>query len=145
MNPRSKHYRTQNMDELSLPKTKLILSDGVLKKFGKDNTVSATFPMESIKDIRCEKTTDYAVSILFFAICSSLGIIAKVFIPSPGWGWTAALICGFAACFSILMANGRRIILETNGGIVSYPVADGFEEAEGFAVSAKQKLELHSS
>ena len=133
-----------SMEDLNLPKTKLSLSDGVLKKLSKNDALVATFALEDIKDIRCDKSADYAFPLILIAVFSSLAIVSIFYIPWTGLGWTLAIMCGGAALFSIQIIYGRKIVLETDNGTVGYPVADTYEEADGFVVSVKQRLKANS-
>ncbi|MAG94598.1 MAG: hypothetical protein CMJ48_12745 [Planctomycetaceae bacterium] len=132
------------MEDIQLPKTKIALSDGVIRKLGKDGAVIATFTLDDLKDIRCEKSADYPFPLGLIAVFSSLAVVAKQFIPSPGLGWTVSILCAGVSIFSVIIICGRRIVLETRDGTVGYPVVDGFEEAEGFAVSVRQRLNNRS-
>lgn len=128
------------MEDLELPKTKLFLFGNVLKKSGKNGTTIATFALADINDIRCKKTSEYALPVMLIAVFASLAIVSKTYIPWPGLDWTAAIICGAIALFAIVLICGRKIVLDTDEGTVAYLVSDTFEEAEGFVLSVRQRL-----
>lgn len=127
--------------DLQLPKTGLTLStNGVLRKHGRGNIVIASFAMSEIKNIHCEKTMDYSFPIVLTTVFAALGVAAWLYIPSPGWSWAAVIACGAAVLISLVIIEGRKIVLETKNGTVAYGVIDSFEDAEGFVISVKQRL-----
>lgn len=128
------------MDDLYLPKTGVKLSDEVIRKLGKGDVVIASFSLDSIQDIRCEETADYPFPLVLMAVFVALAVVARQYISSPGLGWATAIVCAGIALFSVLGIYGRKIVLETDTGTVAYPVVDTVEEAEGFVISVRQRL-----
>ena len=125
---------------LQLPKTKLFIHADKLTKKGDNDAVVAEFPLGDIDEVRVEGTADYPFPIAVILIFGSLAYVAKTYIPYTGLGWTAAIICIAIAAFAPLLINGRKIVIETTNGAVGYPVADAFEEADGFVISLKRRL-----
>ena len=125
---------------LQLPKTKLALHDGMLTKTGEDDALIAELPLSEISDVRIEKTTEYPFPLVIVGIFLALAVVSKVYMPSTGWGWAGTIVCLGIAGFAVMMISGRKIVIETQNGTVGYPVADGFEEADGFVVSLRRKV-----
>ena len=125
---------------LQLPKTKLVVRDGMLTKTGKEDVVVAELQLTDITDVRVEKTADYPFPMAIVAVFVALAVVSKVYVLSAGWGWTGAIVCLAIAGFAVFAIYGRKIVIETNSGAVGYPVADTFEEADGFVVSLRQRL-----
>ena len=125
---------------LSLPKTKLILADGTLRKRGSGDEVIATFELADVKDIYCENTVDVAFPAVMSLVLAALAMIAKLYITSEGWGWTVCILCSGLAVLSLLMISGKKIFVETEDGTVGYAVQDSFDDADGFVISVKQHL-----
>jgi len=125
---------------LELPKTKLVVRDGILKKMCNGDAVVAELPLTDITDVHVEKTADYPFPGVIIAIFAALAIVCRAYAPSAGWGWTGAIVCLGIVGFAVLMIFGRKIVIETIDGTVGYPVGDAFEEADGFVISLKQKL-----
>ncbi len=133
------------MDILRLPKTNLILSGGVLRRLGKDQSVLAAFPVEEITDVRCEQTKTYGAPAAVIVFFSAMAIVAKIYIPSPGWAWATAIMCAGVSALGFAMIEETRIVVETSSGTVSYLVEDDNDEAEGFAVSLKHLIKTPAS
>lgn len=130
---------------LELPKTRLAVSDGALRKTGKNDTLVAELPLANIADIRVERTADYPLPCVICAVFVALAVVSKVYVTSTGIGWTGAIICLCIAGLAVLAIHGRKIVIETKDGLVGYPVADTFEEADGFVVSVKAMLSSSES
>ena len=127
------------MDELSLPKTKLAYRDGLLIKTGKDDVVLASFTRKDITSIRTEKSILYG-AIALPAIFIALAIVSRCYIPSGVLNWLAIIASFAIAAFTFCMIFTQKVVIETKNGEVSYPVNDGFEEADGFALSIMSEL-----
>lgn len=128
------------MDDLELPRSRLYLADGVLCKLSENDVAIGRFPLDKIRDIRLETSRDYALPLILFGVFSGLAMVAKQFISSPALAWSAAIVCVGIAVFALITIDGRKVVIETNDGVVGYPVSDGWEDAEGFVITVRQHL-----
>ena len=136
-NPCQKKTEEANVN---LQITKLSLADDELKKFDKKGNLVAAFPLDSIRDVRLEKTIDYVIPSIFIFVFASLAVISKTYISSPGLAWTLTVIfCGLILC-SLTAYSDRNIVVSTTAGEVKYSVKDEFELAEGFVAALNQQL-----
>ena len=130
------------MQVLDLPKSQLALHREEMVKYGPGDVVVARYPVERIVGIGLEKSRELGFPIVLTAVFAALAVVAYRYITSPGWSWTAVIVC-LGICGVVLASiEGRKLVIETKNGTVRYPVADLFEEAEGFVVSANAMLEL---
>jgi hypothetical protein len=130
------------MQILDLPKSKLRLDTDELVKCGPGDSVVARYPTEHIVRIGLEKTQEYGTAFVLIAIFASLAFVSNQYVESAGWSWTGVIVC-LGICGLVLTGiEGRSLVIETTGGVVQYPVADLFEEAEGFVLSANALLGL---
>ena len=130
------------MPLLELPKSKLVLGTDELVKYGAGETVMARYPSERILRLRLEKSREYGFGFLLIGVFLALAFVAHRFIGSPGWSWAAVIVCLGIAGLGALSIEGRKIVIETADGTISYPVLDQYEDAEGFALSANSALGL---
>jgi hypothetical protein len=130
------------MQILELPKSKLALHDEELIKLGSNDSVLARHPTTGIVALRLEKTQQYAFATLILSVFTGLALVAYRYVASPGWSWTAIIVCLGICGFTFFGIEGRQLVVETTSGTVRYPLADLFEEAEGFVLSANSLLQL---
>ena len=104
----------------------------------------ARYPTQGIVRLGLEKSRELGVPFVLVSVFLALAYVAHEFVSSPGWSWTAVVVCLGICAVMIMSIEGRRIVIETTSGTVRYPVADLFEEAEGFVLSANALLELAS-
>lgn len=130
------------MQVLDLPKSKLSLHRDEMVKYASGDAVVARYPTSGILGIELEKTRQIGFPIVLSAVFLALAFVSYRFVESPGWSWTGVIvslgICGLV----VLSTEGRDLVIETTTGTVRYPVADLFEEAEGFVVSANALLAI---
>ena len=131
------------MSQLDLPKTKLSLKDEVLEKYNNDDSVAASFSINDISEISVEESKEYSITLIFCAALVGLTWVARTYITSPGWSWTAIIACMAMICFSFLMITVHKIQIVTKNGKVAYTISDSVEEAEGFALSLSHIIEFH--
>lgn len=130
------------MPVLDLPKTKLALHADEMLKYGPGDVVVARYPTDQIIKIGLEKSKDLGFPCVVTAVFGALAFVSYRFISSPGWSWAAVIVC-LGVCGIVMMSiDGRKIVVETTNGTVRYVVAELFEEAEGFVLSANSLLEL---
>ena len=130
------------MQVLDLPKSRIALHRDEMVKYGPGDTAIARYPTDQIVSVELEKTRELGGAGVIIAIFASLAFVAHRYVTSPGWAWTAVIACLGICAFAVLGIEGRRLVIETSGGTARYPVADLFEEAEGFVVSANTLLAL---
>ncbi len=126
---------------LRLPKTGLVVRDGTLTKIGKEDAVLAELPLADVTDVRVERTAQYGLPLVIIGVLVSLAVVCKLYVPVAGLAWTGAIICFGIAAFAVLLIHGRKIVIQTRNGVVGYAIADEDEEADGFLVSLRYKLE----
>jgi len=132
------------MQVLDLPKSKLTLYTDELVKRGPGDSVVARYPTDRIVRIGLETSQEYATAFVLFTTFAALAFVSHQYISSPGWSWTAVILCLGICAIVIMGIEGRRLVIETTGGAARYPVADLFEEAEGFVLSANALLGLEA-
>ncbi len=132
------------MQVLDLPKSKLALHRDEMVKYGLGDTVVARYPTEQITRIGLEKSRDLGFPILMISVFAALAFVSHQYIASPGWSWTAVIACLGVCGIFVMSIEGRRIMIETTTGTIRCAVADLFEEAEGFVISANSMLELEN-
>lgn len=132
------------MQVLDLPKSKLALHQDELVKYGPGETAVARYPTERIVHIGLERTRELGMPLLLVSVFLALAYVAHVFVASPAWSWTGVIVCLGICGLVLLGIEGRNLVIETTIGTVRYQVADLFEEAEGFVLSANALLELES-
>ncbi len=130
------------MQVLDLPKSRLALHQDEMVKYGPGDTAIARYPTDQIVKIGLEKSREFGPAIVLIGVFASLAFVAYRFVESPGWSWTAVIVCLGICGFALLCIEGRKLVIETAAGTVRYPVADLYEEAEGFVLSANSLLEL---
>ena len=128
------------MQILDLPKSKIALRRDEIVKYGPGETTIARFPTTEIARIGLEKSREFAFPAILVGVFASLACVARVYIQDPGWSWTAVIVCAGICAFALLAIEGRKLVIETPSGTVRYPVADVWEEAQGFVVSANTLL-----
>ncbi|MCA8996218.1 MAG: hypothetical protein KDA80_04515 [Planctomycetaceae bacterium] len=128
------------MTKLTLPKTGLVVEDGVLRLIKTDDQIVSEFPLADIRDIRYEKRYEILFPAILFLVFSGLAVACHTFIISdlPKWIWT--ILLGGVALFAFIGVEGSRIAIETSGGTVKYIVNDGQEEAQGFVLTLRNRL-----
>lgn len=124
------------MDDLKLPKTKLVIREDILYKLAKDDSVVTSIPLSTVSEIKSQSRVDY-FGVVFTFLSAALAVISKIFIPYAGWAWIAAVVFVALTAFAILCSTERFIVIETKNGSVRYRSLDLQEDAEGFIVSAK--------
>ena len=134
---------TNLMANLELPGTRLILDGDVLRKYGAGDNLIGEFDLEQIRDIRSETTAEYLFPGIMGSVGIGLAVVCRQFIPWEGWGWVGVIVCLGLAGLVFLSVHGRKIVIETADGTVGYPVSDGFEEADGFVLTIRQRLNLN--
>jgi hypothetical protein len=127
------------MPRIELPKTNLRLQGQDLLKYSHPEALVGSFPLSQIVDVRLERHTEF-FGLIAAGMFAALAAVAKAYIPWPGVAWAATIVALAAALLCTLIVSGRKIVIETKDGLVSYIVADAFEEAEGFVVSLRQIL-----
>lgn len=132
------------MQTLDLPKSKIAIRNDELVKYGTEDVVVARHPTEHIVRIELEKVQEFATAAFLIAVLGALAFVCHHFVSSPGWSWAGVIVCVGACGFVILGIEGRQLVVETTGGTTRYPIADLFEEAEGFVLSANAMLGLAS-
>jgi hypothetical protein len=130
------------MQMLELPKSKLRLDSEELVKSGPGDAVVARYPTDHIKRIGLEKTHEYGTAFLLIAVFASLAFVSNQYVESAAWSWVGVIVCLGICGLVISGIEGRSVVIETTGGTTQYPVADLFEEAEGFVLSANALLGL---
>ena len=130
----------RTMNQLVLPKTKLTFADGRLVKLGGGQSVLATFDTKDILSFRIERTKDYPFPVALCLGLIAMMVVARTYIESAGWSWTATIVCGVMAVFAIMMIDGRKIVVETTHGAVGFLVTDQFDHAEAFVLAVCQHL-----
>jgi hypothetical protein len=130
------------MQVLDLPKSRIALHRDEMVKYGPGETAIARYPTDQIRRIGLERSRELGAAIVIIGVFVSLAYVAHRYVASPGWSWTAVIVCLGICGFAFLGIEGRKLVIETPGGTVRYPVADLFEEAEGFVVSANALLAL---
>lgn len=128
------------MNEISLPRTRLFLEDGVLKKMSNTGAVISSFPLEDIHEVKVIEKMDFAVPLVIIIPSVALAFVCKIFINNPGWSWTGAIVCVAVAGFGFLTAKCIYIEVATKNGSVRYPVSDQVEEANGFVMTLQNKI-----
>jgi hypothetical protein len=130
------------MQILELPKSKLRLDSEELVKSGPGDAVVARYPTDHIERIALEKTHEYGTAFLLVAVFASLAFVSNQYVESAAWSWTGVIVCLGICGLVVSGIEGRNVVIETTGGTTQYPVADLFEEAEGFVLSANTLLGL---
>ena len=123
------------MRKLELPKTKLTFEGGVLTKRGSGDSVIGSFAAKDILKVYLKDTKEYGPASVICISFIALAGMSKTFISDTGWSWTATITCLVISALTLLMINGKKIVIETSKGEVGYIVADPFEEAEGYVLS----------
>jgi hypothetical protein len=127
---------------LQLPKTKLMVRDETLTKTGKNDEVLAEFQLTDITNVRVEKTVEYSFPAVIISVLVSLAVVCKLYVPIAGLAWAGTIVCLGIAGLIMLSVHGRKFVIETQNGVVGYPVTDTFEDADGFVLSLRQKLQF---
>lgn len=132
---------TQEADPkgISLPKTKLFVSDGRLIRRSSTNQTVSEIALNSITHISVRMETDWPVIILPIGLFA-IGAACKWLVSSPTIGWLLCIGLSVVGLLSLLGLKRPLITVQTQDGQMTFEVKDTFPDAEAFTLSLKQQI-----
>jgi hypothetical protein len=124
---------------ISLPKTKLYVSDGRLVRQSPTNQTVSEIALDSITDISVRMETDWPVIIFPLGLFVIAGA-CKWFLHSVAIGWLLCIVLAILGLLSLLGLKRPLLTVQTRDGQVTFEVKDTFPDAEAFTLSIKQQI-----
>ena len=125
---------TLRSTHLSLPKSGVLLEDGVLVRKTKDGTVIARHPLEEISGLQLVKSFSFTTLVVGLGI-GALAIATKVYVESATWSWIVGGSLALASTCVILGSWGQNLRIEFGGAVANYVLYDQDEDCQGFTLS----------
>ncbi len=130
-NPSQEDKRNEN---LALPRSGILLEDGVLVRKTKEGTVIASHPLNEISGIQLVKNFSFSTLLIGLSL-GALAVVAKVYIDSNTWGWIVGGSVALLSTCLILASWGQNLRIESGGGVANYNLCDQDEDCQGFVLS----------
>ena len=124
---------------ISLPKTKLFVSDGRLVRQSPTNQTVSEIALTSITNVSVRMETDWPVIILPIGLFVA-SAACKWFINSSGIGWLLCIVLAIVGLLALLGLKRPLLTVQTTDGQVTFEVKDTFPDAEAFTISLKQQI-----
>ena len=120
--------------QLSLPKSGLLLEDGVLVRKTADGNVIGRHPLEEISSLELVKSFSFTTLLVGLGV-GALAVASKVYIESNAWSWVVGGSLALLATGLILGAWGQNLRVESGGAAADYMLCDQDADCQGFVLS----------
>ena len=122
-----------------LPRTKLYVTDSEMIKRSRKGVTVSRYPLSRVSKVHATKRVDpFASGVV--VVFAALAVIAKLYIPSAGWGWVACVVCAVIALIALAVIKSPLISVTLHDSEVRYSVNDDADECAGFAASVNALL-----
>ncbi len=119
---------------LSLPKSGILLEDGVLVRRTREGTDIARHPLEEISGLQLVKS--FSLTTLLVGLCiGALAVATKAYIESSVLSWIVGGGLALPATCVILGSWGQNLRIESGGAVANYVLYDQEEDCQGFTLS----------
>ena len=119
---------------LSLPRSGILLEDGVLVRRTKEGTDIARHPLEEISGLQLVKSFSFTTLVVGLGI-GALAVATKAYIESSAWSWIVGGGLALPATCVILGSWGQNLRIESGGAVANYVLYDQDDDCQGFALS----------
>ena len=126
---------------MNLPKTRLRLDDDLLIKYDAAGDEVSSIKISDIQSV--EMTVKYEVvgALMLMVPGAALAWASWSKIEHEWWSWAGTIVFAGLASLAALGIKCTCIDVTTDQGSVQYPVNDTQEDAAGFLIALRQRLE----